>query len=74
MEEDSEQQGILNKSNTTLGSMPGSSLGSAKASAPSAAPDEDKGWRLCHAESFLFFPGTDSIETLCVFVRGGRAV
>lgn len=27
-------------------------------------------WRLCHAESFLFFPGTDSIETLCVFVRG----
>ena len=26
-------------------------------------------WRLRHAESFLFFPGTDSIETLCVFSR-----
>ena len=26
-------------------------------------------WRLRHAEAFLFFPGTDSIETLCVFER-----
>ena len=31
-------------------------------------------WRLCHAESFLFFPGTDSIETLCVFSRNEGAI
>lgn len=24
-------------------------------------------WRLTHAEAFLFFPGADHIETLCVF-------
>ena len=27
------------------------------------------GWRLVSAEAFLFFPGTDSIETLAVFER-----
>lgn len=26
-------------------------------------------WRLSHAEAFLFFPGTDSIETLAIFDR-----
>jgi hypothetical protein len=26
-------------------------------------------WRLAHAEAFLFFPGTDSLETLAVFDR-----
>lgn len=32
-------------------------------------------WRLAHAEAFLFFPGTDHIETLAVFERadGGGA-
>ena len=53
MKEDSEQQGILNKSNTTLGSMPASSLGSAISSAAPDAHDEDTGWRLSHAVPVL---------------------
>jgi len=28
------------------------------------------GWRLAGADGFLFFPGTDTIETLAVFERG----
>jgi tRNA/tmRNA/rRNA uracil-C5-methylase (TrmA/RlmC/RlmD family) len=27
------------------------------------------GWRVCSAQGFLFFPGTDTIETLAVFER-----
>ena len=27
------------------------------------------GWRVAHAEAIQFFPGTDSMETLCVFDR-----
>lgn len=32
-------------------------------------------WRLAHAEAFLFFPGADHVETLCVFdaVQGAAA-
>jgi hypothetical protein len=26
-------------------------------------------WRLAHAQAFLFFPGTNSLETLAVFDR-----
>lgn len=29
----------------------------------------EAGWRLIHAEAFLFFPGSDQIEMLCLFQR-----
>jgi tRNA/tmRNA/rRNA uracil-C5-methylase (TrmA/RlmC/RlmD family) len=28
------------------------------------------GWRLASARAFVFFPGTDALETLAVFERG----
>lgn len=31
------------------------------------------GWRLAAARAFVFFPGTDSLETLAVFERGPQA-
>lgn len=30
---------------------------------------ESGAWKLHHAEAFLFFPGTDSIETLAIFIK-----
>lgn len=32
----------------------------------------DSGWKLLHAEGFVLFPGSDHLETLAVFTRGGR--